>query len=211
MSRRKGLSHEEKRQKMMELFYERKDFFQLKELEKIAPKEKGVISQAVKDIVQSLVDDAMVDTDKIGTCVYFWAFPSKALSTRKRTLDSLNSRLEDTTKRLKTSQAKLEHAMVGREDSGDREEILGRLSQLESSKDQLVKEIQKYCDCDPEVLNQRKEETLLLQKSVRRLGLCDQYSPGQPGEVGSVLPLGSQHNVRVCGSVDVASQGSGHS
>lgn len=30
MSRRKGLSHEEKRQKMMELFYERKDFFQLK-------------------------------------------------------------------------------------------------------------------------------------------------------------------------------------
>lgn len=45
------------------------------ELEKMGPKEKGVISQAVKDIVQSLVDDAMVDTDKIGTCVYFWAFP----------------------------------------------------------------------------------------------------------------------------------------
>ncbi|KAK8731579.1 hypothetical protein OTU49_007376 [Cherax quadricarinatus] len=112
MSRRKGLSHEEKRQKMMELFYERKDFFQLKELEKIAPKEKGVISQAVKDIVQSLVDDAMVDTDKIGTCVYFWAFPSKALSTRKRKLDDLNSRLEDTTKKLKTSHSKLEQAML---------------------------------------------------------------------------------------------------
>ncbi|KAK8731578.1 hypothetical protein OTU49_007376 [Cherax quadricarinatus] len=168
MSRRKGLSHEEKRQKMMELFYERKDFFQLKELEKIAPKEKGVISQAVKDIVQSLVDDAMVDTDKIGTCVYFWAFPSKALSTRKRKLDDLNSRLEDTTKKLKTSHSKLEQAMVGREESGEREEVLERLMQLESSKEQLVKEIKKFSDCDPEVLSQMKAETQVAQVAANR-------------------------------------------
>lgn len=47
----------------------------LQELEKLGPKEKGVISQAVKDVVQSLVDDGMVDTEKIGTSVYFWAFP----------------------------------------------------------------------------------------------------------------------------------------
>jgi len=33
---------------------------------------------SVKDILQSLVDDGMVDTEKIGTSVYFWAFPSKA-------------------------------------------------------------------------------------------------------------------------------------
>ena len=33
---------------------------------------------SVKEIVTSLVDDGLVDTDKIGTSVYFWAFPSKA-------------------------------------------------------------------------------------------------------------------------------------
>lgn len=33
---------------------------------------------SVKEILTSLVDDGMVDTDKIGTSVYFWAFPSKA-------------------------------------------------------------------------------------------------------------------------------------
>lgn len=32
----------------------------------------------VKDILMSLVYDGLVDTDKIGTSVYFWAFPSKA-------------------------------------------------------------------------------------------------------------------------------------
>jgi Mnd1 HTH domain len=60
------------------LFALQKDFFQLKELEKSCQKEKGITSMSVKDILQSLVDDGMVDTDKIGTSVYFWAFPSKA-------------------------------------------------------------------------------------------------------------------------------------
>lgn len=44
-------------------------------MEKIAPKEKQIIVQAVKDVVQNLVDDGLVDTDKIGTSVYFWSFP----------------------------------------------------------------------------------------------------------------------------------------
>ncbi len=41
MSKRRGLSVEEKRTRLLNIFYEKKDFFLLKELEKIAPKEKG--------------------------------------------------------------------------------------------------------------------------------------------------------------------------
>lgn len=33
---------------------------------------------SVKDVLQSLVDDALIDSDRIGTSNYFWAFPSKA-------------------------------------------------------------------------------------------------------------------------------------
>lgn len=75
MSKRKGVSAEEKKTRMLQLFYEKKEFFQLKELEKIAPKEKGIIVNSVKDVVQSLVDEGLIDTDRIGTSVYYWAFP----------------------------------------------------------------------------------------------------------------------------------------
>lgn len=92
MSKKRGLSLEDKRKGMMEIFYEKKDFFQLKELEKIAPKEKGIVQGTVKDVVQSLVDDGMVDTDKIGTSVYFWAFPSKAANAKKQKLTLLETR-----------------------------------------------------------------------------------------------------------------------
>ena len=53
-SKKRGLSLAEKRQRMLEIFYTKKDFFLLKELEKIGPKEKGITSQSVKDVVQSL-------------------------------------------------------------------------------------------------------------------------------------------------------------
>lgn len=43
-------------------------YLQLKELEKMGPR-KGVITQSVKDVVQSLVDDDLVSKDKIGTSV----------------------------------------------------------------------------------------------------------------------------------------------
>lgn len=36
---------------------------------------------SVKEVLQSLVDDNLVDTDKIGTSIYFWAYPSKAMHT----------------------------------------------------------------------------------------------------------------------------------
>ena len=72
---KKGLSLEEKRKKMMEIFYETKDVFLLKDLEKIAPKSKGITPMSVKDVVTSLVDDCLVDSEKIGTSIYFWAFP----------------------------------------------------------------------------------------------------------------------------------------
>lgn len=48
----------------------------LKELEKWGPK-KGIVLQTVKDVNQSLIDDNLVETDKIGAGAFFWALPSK--------------------------------------------------------------------------------------------------------------------------------------
>merc|ERR1712224_786935 len=89
MSKKRGLSLDEKRERMMQIFYETKSFFQLKDLEKIASKEKGITLMSVKEVLQSLVDDNMVDSERIGTSNYFWAYPSKGLNIRKRKLNDL--------------------------------------------------------------------------------------------------------------------------
>lgn len=115
MSKKRGLSLEEKRTRLLELFFERKDFFLLKELEKIAPKEKGITSMSVKEVLQSLVDDNLVDTDKIGTSIYFWAYPSKAMHTRKQKLQQLTEQISECEKKIASTTKLLKQANIGRE------------------------------------------------------------------------------------------------
>jgi Fe2+ or Zn2+ uptake regulation protein len=124
-SKKRGLSLEEKRQRMLDLFYTKKDFFLLKELEKIAPKEKGIVAQSVKDVVQSLVDDDLVDTDKIGTSVYFWSFPSKATQNRKRKMGQVDERMEETEKKAKKAREEMTRQTEGREDNEERQKGSG--------------------------------------------------------------------------------------
>ena len=37
-------------------------------------------TQSVKPVLQSLVDDNLVRSERIGTSNYFWAFPSEAVN-----------------------------------------------------------------------------------------------------------------------------------
>jgi Fe2+ or Zn2+ uptake regulation protein len=108
MSKKRGLSLEEKRERMIEIFYEKKEVFQLKDLEKIAPKEKGITAQTVKEVLQSLVDDGKIDSDKIGTSVYFWAFPSKAFNQKKQKLETLRQSSAE----LKKAKAAIENDFI---------------------------------------------------------------------------------------------------
>ena len=72
---KKGISWDEKRKRILDIYYEKKEVFNLKEIEKLGVK-KGVIIQAIKDVNQSLIDDNLVEQDKIGIGSFFWALPS---------------------------------------------------------------------------------------------------------------------------------------
>jgi len=50
---------------------------------------KGVLSQVIPDVVKGLVDDGLVDMDKIGGGNFFWALPSKQGQRKKARLDVL--------------------------------------------------------------------------------------------------------------------------
>merc|ERR1711874_121395 len=139
-----------------------------KDLEKLAPKLKGITSMSVKDVVTSLVDDGMVDTDKIGTSVYFWAFPSKAAAARKRKLETLSEQLEKVSKKTKQLEEEATAAKVGREESDERVEILSQLEK-ETAKGKTLREMLKeFADNDPEVLNKMKEDTKIAQSAANR-------------------------------------------
>ncbi|XP_067864080.1 meiotic nuclear division protein 1 homolog isoform X2 [Heptranchias perlo] len=153
---------------MMEIFFETKDVFQLKDLEKIAPKEKGITSMSVKEVLQSLVDDAMVDSDRIGTSNYFWAFPSKALHIRKQKLEHLESQLIEGTQKKQSLQQSIEKAKVGRQNTESRATMLKELEGLRHQRNQLKTELEKYQECDPEVIEEIRQINKVAKDAANR-------------------------------------------
>uniref|UniRef100_A0A3B4YIN3 Meiotic nuclear division protein 1 homolog n=1 Tax=Seriola lalandi dorsalis TaxID=1841481 RepID=A0A3B4YIN3_SERLL len=153
-SKKKGLSLEEKRTRMMEIFFESKDVFQLKDIEKIAPKTKGITPMTVKEVLQSLVDDNMVDCERVGTSNYYWAFPSKALNARKHKLDELEKQISEAKLRKVSLQKLVEKAKVGRQDTKERSSLLKELQALREERTGQQAELEKYRECDPEVVEE---------------------------------------------------------
>uniref|UniRef100_A0A8V0YPU9 Meiotic nuclear division protein 1 homolog n=1 Tax=Gallus gallus TaxID=9031 RepID=A0A8V0YPU9_CHICK len=170
MSKKKGLSFEEKRARMMEIFFETKDVFQLKDIEKIASKDKGISksSMSVKEVLQSLVDDGMVDTDRIGTSNYFWAFPSKALHARKRKLEELQTQFAETSQKKEILQKGMEKSKIGRENTAERAALMKELAALQQKKEQLKAEIEKYKEYDPDVVEEMRQTSKVAKEAANR-------------------------------------------
>ncbi|XP_020637085.3 meiotic nuclear division protein 1 homolog isoform X1 [Pogona vitticeps] len=168
MSKKRGLSAEEKRTRMMEIFFETKDVFQLKDIEKIAPKEKGITAVSVKEVLQSLVDDGMVDTDRIGTSNYFWAFPSKALHARKRKLEELQNQFSEYCQRKKSLEESIEKSKIGRQDTAERAALTKELAALQQKKAHLKAELDKYTECDPDVVEEVRQANKVAKEAANR-------------------------------------------
>ncbi|XP_078269002.1 meiotic nuclear division protein 1 homolog isoform X1 [Rhinoraja longicauda] len=168
MSKKKGLSFEEKRNRMMEIFFETQDVFQLKDLEKIAPKEKGITLMSVKEVLQSLVDDALVDSDRIGTSNYFWAFPSKALHIRNQKLETLACQVSEGTERKQSLRQSIEKTNVGRQNTENRTALSKELEELRKEKIQLKADVDKYRECDPEVVEEIRQLNKIAKDAANR-------------------------------------------
>lgn len=167
MSKKRGLSLEEKREHMLQIFYDSQDFFLLKELEKLGPK-KGVISQSVKDVVQSLVDDDLVLKDKIGTSVYFWSLPSCAGNQLTNARNKLKSDLFSQAKYLEELVEQRESLKRGREESDDREMALEELKNIELQHKKLKEELANYADNDPAAVEAVKSAIVVAHSAANR-------------------------------------------
>lgn len=137
---KKRTTAEEKRQLLLSLFKETEDVYQLRELEKVASKEKGVPMNTVKDTLQQLVDDDQVETAKIGNQTYYWLFKSKATKDKQTELEELIKKIETKEAYLKELEDKL-----GKIDAGDFEDTEEKQKTLEELKERY-KEIEKQLD-----------------------------------------------------------------
>ncbi|KAH0502699.1 Meiotic nuclear division protein 1-like protein [Microtus ochrogaster] len=123
---------------------------------------------SVKEVLQSLVDDGMVDCERIGTSNYYWAFPSKALHARTCKLEALNSQLLEGSQKHANLQKSIEKAKIGRQETEERAVLVKELSSFRNQRDQLKAEVEKYRECDPQVVEEIRQANKVAKEAANR-------------------------------------------
>ncbi|KAF7793857.1 hypothetical protein EIP86_004978 [Pleurotus ostreatoroseus] len=147
---------------------------QLKELEKLGPKMKGIVSQSVKEVLQSLVDDGLVQADKIGSSNFFWSFPSQRGAMMQNRLIAVKESRDAQQKQLSELRATLESEKAARPESDERTAALAKLVDSKQELENLEKELAQYGACDPAKIEEKKRALLLAKEAAVRW--TDNYS-----------------------------------
>eukprot|EP00890_Picochlorum_soloecismus_P000938 jgi/Picsp_1/1845/NSC_05312-R1_meiotic nuclear division protein 1 homolog len=170
-AKKRGMSLEDKRDTILNIFHETKDVFVLKvtriDIEKLASK-RGVVLQSVKDVLQSLVDDDLVNQDKIGISNFFWSFPSEAAVKLNNEQEKLESKLSSLEKESTVLKDKVEKARVGKEDSKERQDLDKRVQVLSNNIAEKKRELEEFAENDPERFEQLKKAKTECRDSVNR-------------------------------------------
>ena len=186
----KRMSADEKRKVILGIYHASKDVYTEKEIVSLATK-AGVNANSIIDINQSLCDDNLVDTDKIGGSKYFWSFPAKADRLRQLEHEETVKKIEVLKGEIKEAEVKLADAKRGREeeeeeegkkegqdDDGEEEETkkppttraakMARRSELVKSVTEKTAELEKLKENDPQAIADLEKELKLVTEAATR-------------------------------------------
>lgn len=164
----KRMSTEEKRKVILDIYHKSKDVYTEKEIISLATK-AGVNVNTIPDINTSLVDDGLVDKDKIGGSNFFWSFPGKRDRVLQLEHEKILTEIESAKVKLISAEGKLADAKRGREDEdGERAKKIARLQELDKEKKSMEKELESLKENDPQVLADLKKELTLVTDAANR-------------------------------------------
>ncbi|KAF9648572.1 meiotic nuclear division protein 1 [Thelephora ganbajun] len=135
---------------------------------------KGIVSQSVKEVVQSLVDDGLVQYDKIGSSNFFWSFPSQQGALVQTKLNTAQEMQRGLREQLTELRAAIAAEKADRPESVERNSTLEKLSGLKKDLEGMEEELQNYGACDPVKIQEKKRAVVLAKEAAIRW--TDNYS-----------------------------------
>lgn len=149
---------EDKRKVILSILHTTKEFYNLRELEKLAGK-AGVTEKTVKDVLEQLTGDSLVTCEKIGTSNYYYSFPSAHVVKLLNRKKELTAEIAVSKKYINETKEELEVEKSKRVEGEEREELLIQIRGLTESETEWKAELKLLESCDPVELKRKEEET----------------------------------------------------
>ncbi|OEU22823.1 meiotic nuclear division protein 1 [Fragilariopsis cylindrus CCMP1102] len=163
----KRMNVEEKRKVIMGIYHKDQQVYTEKEILSVVAK-AGVNANSIPDIIQGLIDDALVEKEKIGGSNYFWSFKAKKDRMAQIQNEKTLKLIEELKPQVAEAEARLSDAKRVGDDGSGRAKKLARLSELGQQKNELEKELEKLKENDPAALADLEKELQLVIQSANR-------------------------------------------
>ncbi|CDO75687.1 hypothetical protein BN946_scf184941.g40 [Trametes cinnabarina] len=134
----------------------------------MGPKMKGIVSQSVKEVLQSVVDDGLVQMDKIGSSNFFWSFPSQRGAMMQNRLTTVQETQKTLRSQLDELRAAVEVERAARPESDQRLQDLDKLAELKKEHAKLESELAAYGACDPAKVEEKRRAVVLAREAALR-------------------------------------------
>eukprot|EP00767_Chilomastix_cuspidata_P004405 gnl/Chilomastix_cuspidata/4544.p1 GENE.gnl/Chilomastix_cuspidata/4544~~gnl/Chilomastix_cuspidata/4544.p1 ORF type:complete len:331 (-),score=118.78 gnl/Chilomastix_cuspidata/4544:53-1045(-) len=135
------VSAAEKRDKLRAMLLKTCKVINNKELEGPISRKLKISGMIIKDVMKELVDNDLVDSDKIGASTYYWCFPSKESQNVVSKLEGLERLEVEVRADEEAARARLEALQAGREDTDERRALISErralLGELAAQNEQL--------------------------------------------------------------------------
>jgi len=125
---------------------------------------------SIADINQALVDDGLVDKEKIGGSNYFWSFPAKKDRLNQLAHEETLKKIEALRTNIKEAEARLADAKRGREEdeSGERAKKMARRVELRKELATGQTELDKLKQNDPQEIANLEQELKYVSQGAHR-------------------------------------------
>ncbi|EFO65101.1 Mnd1 [Giardia lamblia P15] len=154
----KGTSLDEKKERLLEEMLKRGEIYSNKTIETLS-KPTGISSMVIKNVLQALVNEDLVDTDKIGASTYYWCFASKRSQAARTELARLQKALEEQINFIDKATARIEELKTGREETEERSSLLKEKLALQVRLEEQRSTFRDLLKNDPDVAQKLREYT----------------------------------------------------
>eukprot|EP01133_Synstelium_polycarpum_P015013 gene15013-17755_t len=124
------------------------DVYSSKDVENAASEATGLNKIQVSETMKLLIEDGVVQTDKIGAGNFYWAFSSYEFDSKSHQKATLASDIEDIKERIAQEKEKIQKLQSGRVETDERKSQLEKLADLQEQTKQLKEELGNYGDVE---------------------------------------------------------------
>jgi len=166
---KRGVSADEKMCRIVNFFRARPEVYTMKELDTRLPKECGIPSMKVGELVKTALDDDLIMSEKCGNTNIYWLFPMQKHHFHQCEIEKGEAELKAYDDEIGKMQIDIESIEREQMDDAERGDLLREYERLKARVEEIEEERRVAADCSKDAYDKIQRETAACRGEVNSI------------------------------------------